>query len=82
MDHPFVVDGHERARDAIERVVRQRVETAYAAALANANAWQRIRIRMKIRRAIEREVRKRLAEQAPDDALYAVSRPLQRGRGG
>ena len=68
-DHPesgFVADGHERARRALEPMIRAEVEREFAEELQNAPPWQQHWIRRKIQREIER----RIAAAAPPDALY------------
>ena len=62
----FIADGRERARRALEPVVRAEVEQVSAAELRQAPVWQRYWVRRKIQREIER----RIAAAAPPDALY------------
>jgi len=58
----FVEDGPERAGAAI----RAEVIAEFAEQLSTASFWQRLRIW----RAIDAEVERRLERQAPPDALY------------
>lgn len=59
----FVADGCARAVAAI----RAEVVAEFASELSAASFWQRFRIR----RAINAEVKRRIQQQAPHDALYA-----------
>jgi hypothetical protein len=62
----IVADGHERAWWANEPLVRVQVQQEYAERLCAAPLWRR----WLLRRALEREVRRRLEQLAPPDALY------------
>ncbi len=62
----FVLDGLDRARRASEPMIRAEVEQLFAAELKTASLWQRVFIRFRIRREIQR----RLDCAAPPDALY------------
>jgi hypothetical protein len=62
----FVADGYERACAALEPEVRAAVLAEYAARLAQAAPWERRRLL----REIEREITRRVHEQAPPEALY------------
>ncbi len=60
----FVVDGRERAAEAI----RDEVTAEFAEKLAATTFWNRWRVRRKI----EAEVKRRMDKQSPGHALYAV----------
>lgn len=62
----FVADGWERVLRASGPRIRWEVEQAFTAQLAEAGFWQRVRLRW----AIEREIRRRVLEAAPPCALY------------
>jgi len=62
----FVENGQGRAWEAHIEQVRAEVEKRYAEALAKAGFWARLRLRLRMRREIER----RMKDFAPDDALY------------
>ena len=62
----IVADGHVRARVGAEPEVRAAVSAAYAERLKASSLLGRIRLR----REIEREIRRRLDEQSPPGALY------------
>ena len=62
----FVADGCERARCALEPVIRAEVEQEFAQELREAPLYKRYWVRQKIRREIQR----RIAAAAPPDALY------------
>ena len=66
MEHTFVADGGTRLAAAI----RAEVVAEFASELSAASFWQRFRIR----RAMNAEVKRRIQQQAPRDALYALSR--------
>ncbi len=62
----FVADGCDRAWNAMGAAVRQEVEAEFA------NAWNASGClrRWFLRRKINAEIARRLAERAPPDALY------------
>jgi len=62
----FVADGCDRARIVLEPLVRAEVEAEYTEILQTASFWQRLLLRKKVNREIERRIR----EAAPPDALY------------
>jgi hypothetical protein len=62
----FVADGYRRAYSAVEPPVRVEVTAEYAERLERASFWERQRLK----REIEREIRRRVHEKAPPDALY------------
>jgi hypothetical protein len=62
----FVVDGQSRAHAAIESQIRAAVEAEYTERWQAASLWRRFWLR----RAINREVEKRLELSAPSHALY------------
>ncbi len=62
----IVADGHARAYAAAEPQVRTAVTAEYAARLKAASLLGRRRLR----RDMEREIQRRLSEQAPPSALY------------
>ncbi len=62
----FVADGQRRAYDAEIEHVRTEVEAQYAEELSRAGIWNRLRIRRKIKR----EIRKRMRDLAPPGGLY------------
>jgi len=62
----IVADGHRRAVRALEPVVRAEVEAEYADRLAAVPRWKRARLR----REMQQEIERRIAERAPPDALY------------
>ena len=62
----FVANGCKRAWNAMEPEVRREVEAEFANAW-NASGWLR---RWFLRRRIDAEITRRLAERAPPDALY------------
>ncbi|MCH8045301.1 MAG: hypothetical protein IID44_16445 [Planctomycetes bacterium] len=62
----FVADGHARACAAAETQVRAAVTAEYAERLKAASLLGRIRLR----RDMEREIQRRISEQAPPWALY------------
>ncbi len=61
----FVADGCDRAWNAMEAAVRQEIEAEFA------NAWSAAGFlgRWLLRRKINAEIARRLAERAPPDAL-------------
>ena len=65
-DARFIIDGCDRARVALKPIILSEVEQEFADQLETASFWQRLRIK----REIAREVERRLAEQAPSNALY------------
>lgn len=65
---PFVIDGCDRARAAIEPRIRRQVIAQFAEQLRVAGFWTRLRLRLEI----EREVDRRLECRAPS----AVGRTL------
>lgn len=62
----FVADGQGRIRSAERRRVAGEVKARYAAQMAAAGFWARIRLRWRVWREIERE----LARIAPRDGFY------------
>jgi hypothetical protein len=62
----FVQDGPGRLRAALESEIRPQVVAEYAERLASAGIWKRYRLR----REIDREVRRRASEMIRPDALY------------
>ena len=68
MDDPngFIADGHDRARDANEPIVRSDVEREFASMLEGASRAEQ----KQIRDQMEREINRRLNDLAPPDALY------------
>lgn len=62
----FVADGYSRAYAAIEPGVRAEVQAEYADRLQNASFFGRIWIRWEM----NREIRRRVDQSAPPDALY------------
>jgi|GEM_PF-2673921 len=62
----FVADGHERARQGNEPIVRAEVQRQYAAKLDAASPVERTHLNAEI----EREIQTRLDKLAPPDALY------------
>lgn len=64
----IVADGQARARAAAEPRIRKEVNGKYAEELGRAGLFRRMAIRIRI----EREVRRRLREVAPDGAHYGV----------
>jgi len=62
----FVADGEDRIRDANESVVRNQIESKYADQLNNASWLQR----RKLKKQIRNEIKDRLDELAPPDAMY------------
>lgn len=68
----LVADGCGRARKAVAPGVRAEVERAYAEQLRTAG-WL---ARWLLRRRIDREVARRVAEVAPGDALYLCPAPF------
>jgi hypothetical protein len=62
----IVADGCCRARRANEPAIRALVEQEFAPRLAAAPLWRR----WLLRRALKREVRRRLARVAPANGLY------------
>jgi len=64
--HRFVVNGHGRAVDALEPVVRAEVESEFAERLKDASYWRRVLLRREMRA----ELKRRMHEKAPPDALY------------
>jgi hypothetical protein len=62
----FVVDGYSRAQKAAEPEIRAQVVAEYSEQLETAGLWRRFWWRRKI----QREVRLRLSQVAPPDALY------------
>lgn len=65
-NHRFIVDGRDRAGKALEPSIRAQVEGEFAELIQNATFLRRI----VLRRQITAEVKRRLDEQAPPDALY------------
>lgn len=63
---PFISDGPELARAALEPAVRSEVEQEFRAQLAEASWFGRLRLRWLIRREIEA----RIERLAPDNGLY------------
>lgn len=68
----IVLDGQRRAHQALFVAVKNEVEAQYRKQMQGAALWRRFLFRLKVRR----EIRRRLEEAAPKDALY-----LHRGRG-
>jgi hypothetical protein len=67
----FVVDGFERACASIEQQVRTDVIAEYADRLAAASFWQRVSLKRKLKRDIERRVAERIkATGISPDSLY------------
>lgn len=64
--HHFVEDGQQRARVALLPIVRAEVEAEFADHVQEASAAGRLRLKIQIRREIERRVQSR----APADGLY------------
>jgi hypothetical protein len=62
----FVHDGHERANHASEEVVRSEVQAEFAEQLERSSGFSKLRLRC----VIEREIKHRLRQIAPSDALY------------
>lgn len=62
----IVADGHARAQAAAETQVRAAVRAEYAERLKATSLLGRIRLR----RDMEREIQRRISEQAPPWALY------------
>ena len=62
----FLNDGHQRARAALEPVIRAEVAAEYGQRLSQASFMQRWQLRL----AIEREVDRRIECLAPRDAIY------------
>ncbi len=62
----FVCDGYARTCAAIQPQIRAVVEAEFSERLAAASLWGRFWLR----RAIEREVRQRVRQSAPPEALY------------
>lgn len=62
----IVADGHQRARSALEPVIRAEVEQESAEELPQFSLWRRLWVRRKM----EREIKRRMAAAAPPDALY------------
>lgn len=62
----FVEDGRRRAQSAAEPAIRAEVEREFAAQLQQASFLKR----SWVRRRIEREIKRRVAEKAPGDGLY------------
>ena len=62
----FVQDGYRLAYAALEPSVRAAVEAEFAERLAVASLIER----WQLRRAMAREVERRLQQMAPPDALY------------
>ena len=62
----FLNDGHRREVDAMEPEIRHQVVAEFEDQLRGASLWRRFWIR----RRIERQIRKRLAQKAPADGLY------------
>jgi hypothetical protein len=62
----FVNDGCCRAQSAAEPKIREQVNAEFAEQLKSANGWERFWLK----RAIDREVNRRLEKVAPSHALY------------
>lgn len=65
-DHNIVADGRERVRRAYMDKISEQVRAKYADELTKVGFFRRFVIRIKIRRDIQRELRK----IAPNDAHY------------
>jgi hypothetical protein len=66
VESEFIYDGIDRADSAAEPRVRAQVEAEYAQRLAAAGPWGRYWLR----RAITREIRRRVRQLAPELGLY------------
>lgn len=65
----FIANGRQNACVAIEPMVRTEVEAEYAEQLKGASLWRRFWIHRKMKQ----EIRRRIGELAPPDALYETS---------
>ena len=66
VDNRFLADGDQRLRNVQKPQVRAEVEQQYADRLAAASWFER----RKIRKQIKAEIKRRLNELSPPDALY------------
>ncbi|MGH2395766.1 MAG: hypothetical protein ACRDFW_02020 [bacterium] len=62
----IVRDGQRRAHQALFADVKNEVEALYRKEMQEAALWRRLLLRMKV----QREIRRRLEQAAPKDALY------------
>jgi len=63
---PFVDDGYHRARTALQQEVQREVHAEYAERLQQASFFERLKIKRKIRR----EINRRVLARANPSSLY------------
>ena len=66
----FLVDGGDRAREALREQITPAVEAKFAEQLEHAGFLRRYLLRRRMEREIERRVAAEAADIAPPDALY------------
>ena len=62
----FTADGKRKHAKAVEERIRRELQEEYAVRLAAAGRWRAFWLR----RELEREIRRRMREEIPGDALY------------
>ncbi len=65
-NHRFVHDGHERAYNAAEEIVRLEVYAEFAEQIEHSSGFSKLRLKGQI----EQEIKRRIRQVAPPDALY------------
>jgi len=65
-NHRFIHDGHERAYNAAEEKVRSELYAEFAEQLERSSGFSKLRMK----REIEQEIKRRVRQVAPPDALY------------